>query len=658
VVGAVTNMSQQKRSALVGCILLLAFLVYANTVTNGFVYDDHSQIEQNPYVHSFDYLGKIFGTPVLSYQGIQGAPNYYRPLMMFAFLIEYHLFGVVPYGYHLINIILHCIVVWLVYELSAELTSDAGLGLIAAFIFALYPAHTESVAWVAGLTDIELTVFYLLTFWLFLRQGKERGHSLIWLRCAMLLSFAFALLSKEQAVTLPVLAFFYEHFYRSDRQQTKIGKKIARYAGLWLTTLAYFVVRALAVGALGPVLQHKEITRGETFLTAFALFGQYVRKLLWPTPLIAFYPFQKSASIADGAVVFGLLASLISIVVFVLLWKRARIYSFAVLWTFLCLAPVLDARWMAVNVFAERYLYLPSVAFFLSFAGVIVWLWRKSTRWQHATRSLLVAACAALALVGAHNTVARNRDWKDDRTLILQTLSVRPDSANMRCDLGLMNWREGDHAEAERQWHLALTYRPDTPEALSDLGYAMLEEKRYNEALAYLNRVIELKPRFATPHIHRARVYAALGQSAQAEAEFRQALEIYPMNPATRNALGQFYLSQGRVSDAKEQFLTVIKIMPDVEAWSGLGQVYDDESAYEKGEDAWRHVLAFEQFSQRAHLSLGRIYLAKGRVADAQREFQACLLMDPNDAEAVAGLRKISASAGASAPAGSKTEVK
>src|SRR3984957_2002658 len=200
-------------------LLLLAWVPYLNTLSNAFVYDDIPQLVDNPYVHSFRYLGKIFGSTVWSFQGAQGVTNYYRPLMSFAYVICYHFFGPIAFGFHLVNLVFHAGVVLLLFALTERLFGDRLLALSAAGLFALHPIHTESVAWIAGLPDLELGFFFLLTFLCYLRLEREdpaRGAS--WKSCApMLVTYVLALLSKEQALVLPALAAAYEHFYRDDR---------------------------------------------------------------------------------------------------------------------------------------------------------------------------------------------------------------------------------------------------------------------------------------------------------------------------------------------------------------------------------------------------------------------------------------------------------
>ena len=629
------------RTTVLGCLILLAFLVYANTLLNGFVYDDHSQIEQNPNVHSIQNIGKLFGTSLLAQQGGQSVGNYYRPLMNVDFLLSFKLFGPVPYGFHLINVLLHCIVVWLVYAVTASLASDETIGLVAAACFALHPIHAEPVAWIEGIADLEMSIFYLLAFWMFLRLGREETRQAAWTRVAMLGSFLLATLSKEPAMTLPAVATVYELFYRADRRSTTWKTKLSRYGGFWTMALVYLVIRVIVLHGFAPVPQHTEIGPREAGLTGLALIGQYASKLVWPVPLVAFYPFQKSVSFLDPRTLLGVGVLLAAATYLAFDWKRTRVYSFALFWIFLTLGPVLNVRWMLINVFAERYLYLPSVGFCWLVSGIILWCWRKSGDSALGRRWAMGVTAGIVGLLATGEIVARNRDWKNDDSIALRSLQTNPDSSGMRSDVGMMDWRAGRHDEAVRQWRLALAYHPDTAEALSNLGYAMVEEKNYAEAIPPLQEAIALRPHFAIPHVHLAHAYSAMGNNADAEAELKRAVEIYPMNPFVRNALGRFYLDSGQATEAETEFRASVTINANNEGWSGLAEDYTLQNVPGKAEEAWRQVLALNLFDSHAHLSLGRIYLAEGRLAEAANEYERCLDTDPRNAEALAAISKL-----------------
>src|SRR5208337_815574 len=226
---------------LLAVLILVALLPYLNSLLNGFVQDDNRQVVSNPYLRSFSHLREIFATNVWSYVGAQGMTNYYRPLMTFGYLLCYQFLGPLAYGFHLANVVLNAGVVCLVFLVTERIFRDRTLGFVAAVIFALHPIHSESVEWIAAVTDLQLTLFYLLAFWFFLRVAKPGPHhplipsSVRGLRggaaeLGMVLSFILALLAKEPAATLPFLATFFEHFLRQDRAQTSLGQKLARYS--------------------------------------------------------------------------------------------------------------------------------------------------------------------------------------------------------------------------------------------------------------------------------------------------------------------------------------------------------------------------------------------------------------------------------------------
>jgi Tfp pilus assembly protein PilF len=632
---------ERTHSRLLAGLLLLAALVYANTLFLSFVYDDNRQILENPYVHSFRYVEEIFTKTVWAFQGQEKVTSYYRPLMTFTYLLCHTVFGSLPIGYHLVNVLLNVVVVYLVYAVGARLFRDATRGLIAGAVFALHPVHTEAVAWIASLPDLQLAVFYLMAFFFFLQLEETEGGQAAKLQAGMLACFFLAVLSKEPSATLPVAATVYEHFCRSDRAQTTLKTKMGRYAGLWLIVAAYIVFRVTVLGGVAVVVKHPDVTWPLVPLSALALTAQYVEKLFWPWPLSVTYPFEKSTSLGDPRVLAGLAVLAAAVALLIYLAKRSRPYAFALFWMFLTLGPVLNARWMATNVFAERYLYLPSVGFAWLVAGGILWLWQREGVALRLRRASLAVLCAGLALLAAGVTVARNRDWKDDRTLDEATLAFHPHESFFRTDLGAYHWNRGNRAEAERQWRRALEDNPENQFALSNMGMALLEQKRYGEAIAYLEKVIALRPRFAAPRIHLARVHMAQGRKEEAEVEFRRAIEFYPLSTNARNTFGRFLLEEGRLNEAAVQFRASVESIPTEDGWAGLAEVYTRQNNASQAEVAWREVVQLNPFDSRARFALGKLYLASGRFAEARKELEAGLLIDPENAEALAALAKL-----------------
>ncbi len=625
---------------LLAVLILVAVLPYLNTLLNGFVQDDNRQILSNPYLRSFSHLREIFATNVWSYVGAQGMTNYYRPLMTLGYLLCYQFLGPLAYGFHLANVVLNAGVVCLAFLVTERIFHDRTLGFAAAVIFALHPIHSESVNWIAAVTDLQLTLFYLLTFWFFLRVAKPGGKRSAAAELGMVLSFALALLAKEPAATLPFLATFFEHFLRDDRGQTSSRQKLSRYSSLWLLEAAYLLFRIWIFGGLAPVLQLPQISRREAFYSSFALVAQYVWKLLWPVNLCGFYSFHKSVTLSDPRVIAGFLVLGLSLGAFAYAWRRERLVSFSFLWFFLNVAPVLNARWLGANVFTERYLYLPS----LGFCWIAAWggrrLWVKLAR-PPTARWVCAAGFATVAILCVARILTRNRVWHDDTIFYRATLAAQPDAIAIRINLGAVYWNLGSPKEAEAEWREALRRAPDHWLILNNLGLVCAREKRYDEAIEDFQRSIRLRPNYADSHMNLGRTYAETGDGEKAEAQLRAAVALAPLYVQARNELAKFYFDAGRFEEAEQQFCSSVSSGGTVQAWNSLGEIYNRWDRWQDAERAFRMALAMDTFDSRAHFGLGAALEAEGHTNEALKEYVAGLQTDPRNPVALESVERL-----------------
>lgn len=648
---------QHRDSRLIVILALVAIAPYLNTLLNAFVYDDDTQVLSNPYLQNLHHLHAIFATTVWSYVGTQGVTNYYRPMMTLGYLLCYKLFGPLAYGFHLCNVALHAGIVCLLFFLTLRMSGSRTLAFIAASLFAVHPVHTESVAWIAAVTDLELTFFYLATFWFFLTMARPGGERSNWARAGMVVSFGLALLSKEQALTLPVLAMIYEHLYRNDRALTSRLQKLSRYGALWLMAAAYLLFRIRYFGALAPVTQMASLTWREAILSTVTLTGRYIAKLLWPAHLSAFYVFHKTASPLDPRFLAGLAVLALVAVLFLQLWRRDRIASFGILWFFVTLAPVLNARWMAANVFAERYLYLPSIGF----CWVAAWFgarwWESAVRGARGAvprrsgdgaRTRLSAASIALAAgfaivlaLAAARIVLRNRDWRNDVILYTRTLAAEPDAYEIRNNLGTVYWKQGQVELAEREWRRAVKLAPSNAIILNNLALALSKQQKYDEAVPLFERAMRLKPNYTDPHLNLGSAYRAMGEAKLAERQLLEAVRLAPLNYAAHNELARLYLDEHRGADAENQFRLSADSQPNLPAFDGLAALYAESGDRARAAEAYRRALDIDAFDSQARFGLGAIYVAEGKTADARAQYQAGLESDPQNAAARAALKKL-----------------
>ncbi|HEV2501367.1 MAG TPA: tetratricopeptide repeat protein [Terriglobia bacterium] len=638
-----SHLSKRSDATLLAVLIAAAALPYLNGLLNGFVYDDQTQILNNPYILNFHHLHQIFTSSAWSYMGQAGITNYYRPLMTAGYLLCYQVFGKVAFGYHLVNLVLHAAVVCALFGLTLALFGRRNVAFLAALIFALHPVHTESVDWIAGVTDLEVTLFCLLAFWFFIKAARPGGKRAPGWILAMAVSFSLALLSKEQALMLPLLATVYEHAYREDKSSTAWKQKAARYGIFWLLSAAYLAARIRALGAFAPVVYKSRVPWAHAFLSAPALAGHYLWKLFWPWYLCAFYIFHPSTRFYDPRVLAGVAALIILGVAFAALWKRHRAASFGIVWFLVMLAPVLNARWLAANVFAERYLYLPSVGFCWVIAFCAVWFWERLSLRRVILRRGLAAGGVLLLLLCAIRIFTRNRDWRNDIRLYTRTLSQQPGAAPILNNLGTVYWARGEADQAAREWQLAYRAQPTLVPVLDNLGLYYSKEGDYPKAVTDFERAIRLNPAYAQAHLHLGLAYEKMGRAESAEPQLRTAVALTPSSAATHAELGKFYLAAGQDAQAEEQFRMSVECAPSVESLDDLGKIYLRHGRPADAQRAFEGALALNHFDSVAHFNLAAIAADTGKDAVAEREYRIGLETDPKNAGALESLRKLQA---------------
>src|ERR1051326_3592760 len=227
--------------ALLRVALIGTFLAYVQTITYAFVFDDALQIEMNPWIQSWKFWKSFFTGHVWSFGRAHVQGNYYRPMFLLWLTGNYSLFKLTPGWWHLTTIAMHVLATGLVYLLAARLLKDRWMGAAAALLFGLNPLHIECVAWISGVPEVMLTIFFIGA--LLAYQNWQQGRGTRWLTASIAL-YVLALLSKETALAfLPVL--FVTPWISSDDSHRR--KKALLCAGLYLVVTAGYLVARHAV---------------------------------------------------------------------------------------------------------------------------------------------------------------------------------------------------------------------------------------------------------------------------------------------------------------------------------------------------------------------------------------------------------------------------
>jgi hypothetical protein len=497
----------------------LAFALYANSLGNGFITDDQFQLLNNPVVTGAQSLTGTFGSGVWTFLGYRG--NYYRPLQFVIYGLVYRAFGPSAFAYHALMVLLHALNGILVYFAARRLFSGrAGRSAawLAAALFATHSIHTEAVDWIAALPDLFTTTLALTGLCAFAAEEASPNVLQTAMHCAIYLA---ALLTKETGAVLPALYAAYQ-WLRGAR-----GNR-AMYAGMLAVFAGYLALRIQALGGLAPAQQtFFHLTPAEFAMSAIVLVAHYCFALIWPAGLNFFHVFHPVQGVS-GELILALIA-LAALAWAAWHWHtREPLAIFALFWIAASIAPALNISGVGQNVFAERYLYLPSAGFCI--LAALAWQWLETSRPPWAWP----AACAVLVAVSAV-TIARNLDWKDDFTLLRTTLKQSPDAGYLH-NLMAGAWVQRDQFQrALEEQKLAVHYEPQSAVFRKNLGNILLGFDPAAAAREF-QAAIAVQPGSAELHSDLGIAYQTMGRATEAAAEFAKASALAKTSAAGKPA--------------------------------------------------------------------------------------------------------------------------
>jgi len=541
----------------------LCFLVYANALAGDFVWDDNVQIVRNESIRSPENIPRAFTSSLWSFLSTNrtSTDSYYRPLQTVIFTLTYYFGGLSPTAYHLVSIGLHIAATVMVYLFFVEFGLSAFASLAAAAVFAVHPIHTEAVSWIAGVGEVACGLLYFAALWSFLRYSiLGRGA---WLGLSALM-FLLALFSKEMAVTLPVAAILLMTMKRDEKCSVKqILFVMTPYA---IVFAAYAIIRFTSVG-LNPYSAFRNSLTVPDWATLFVwIFGRYLRYAFLPYPLAPFHP----APLLFGDRVVSTSVSVLAIGVVVgMLWYKRRTLPDGFLW--LCmfaamLAPVFYFKGISGgSIFAERYLYIPSLAAIGLMTQIGI---RLPRRW---------AVIAAVAIIGVFSieTVARNRDWKNDRTLFAGNLETYPESISACLNLSAVYIDDGNYEPAQQCLQLAERHIDDPgiihPQMEKyrfhvESGTLAVRRGRVAEARLHLNKAIEIDPSASDAYTILAGVMMNQEKDfAGAIPILKTAIELSTADDQARDSMGVAHYNLKQYDEAIRYFREALQINPGSE---------------------------------------------------------------------------------------------
>jgi type IV pilus biogenesis/stability protein PilW len=593
-------------------IAVLGSVAYGNSLNGKFVWDDQFLVKENIYIKNWSTLSKVFHEDIAAGAGRKN--NFYRPVQMLSYMIDYSLWGLDERGYHLTNLILHLLVAIGVWWMATMLFGDRILAFFAGSLFVVHPIQVEAVSYISGRADPLSALFMLLTLIFYIRHLDSKNTGALVFMSGF---YVLALLSRENSLILPFLILLYHYAFR---------RRLARVSFLVLAGIAfaYILIRITVLRTLLPAASTALFQRIPGFFVAIAT---YAKLLLLPFDLHMEYGSKLFLVTDHKALAGALILALLLICAFM---KRGdRVLFFSVSWFLLALLP--NSNLYPINAYmAEHWLYLPSIGFFLIIAKGLSAL-RKNRGAQ------VVGAALAVALISFYSylTIRQNAYWEAARTFYERTLRYAPDSARVCNNLGLIYRELGRTEEAVALYKKAMEIDPKFAEAYNDLGLAYVDIGRYEDAVALFKKAIEIEPTFAEAYNDLGLAYGALGKYEEAAREIKRAIEIKPAYAEAYSNLGSMYYDRGDKEEAMRLFKKAIGLNPYLaDVYNNLGLTY---SAFGKPQEAiasYEKAVELNPTYADAHNNLGLVYLQIGKREEAIAHFKKAIESDGHYAHA------------------------
>jgi len=525
-------------------ILILTFVTFYGSLNNNFTnWDDDVYVLNNFLIRDFssENLEKIFLEPM-------GFSQIYRPLAYLTYMLDYSIWGLNPFGYHLSSLLFHLINVTLVFYLLRLLSNNLAVAGVVSLLFAIHPMKVEAIAWAAARVDVVYATFYLAALIAYILYIKN-AFQIKYLVFATIL-LVFSLLSKPAAVSFPLACLLIDYFYARKWSVKLILDKIP------------FVVLALAMGIITLLAQRPDIAIGSgieqfswferIFIISYTLLF-YFFKTIFPIKLSNFYDFPQKLSFWHYGSLF-----LLGFLGFIVYRMRSnRYFVFGILFFVAHLLLVIHIistgnRFMA----ADRYVYLAQLGLLLSIA-----FWYLSAKEN--VRNVILGAAAVLSIFYWAVSFNRNQVWNTGITLWSDAVFKNPNCSFCNFGLGNALINSNQHKLAQPFIEKSILLNTNFAEAYTSRGTIKFTLQDYEGALQDYNKTLEINPNYYYAYASRGSVFAMQKKYAQAVEDYNKSLLFNPTDMPTYLNRGMARVQLRDFNGAREDLTIYINFNPN-----------------------------------------------------------------------------------------------
>lgn len=597
-----------QNKSLILLLIIFPTLLYSTALTNSFHYDDLHTIVNNAHIRSYgvqDSFRKIltFFSTSEYYSSETHHVKHYRPLLYATYVFNYSLSGLSPTAFRVVNLGLHIGCIMAIFFLSFYLFGRTSGAFFAALIFAIHPLFSEAVNYISARSSVLATFFYLLAFYQFIKFRDARtaiNFSLF------ILSAILAFLSKEIAITLPLIMLFYDFVFTRDKASHK------EFEFMILPYLPLILLGILLLDKTDFIQYFKSTYLTATLLTISlpAILAQIkgIGLILW----LFIFPFGISiehgilpheSSWCDADLMGVLLLMAVALVCVIYLLKRnQKVVAFFLAWFWITSMP---------NILIPLNVPLLEHRSYLSGVGLVIllgWTMEKmisasqsiqGRAWglRQVTRTGVIMVVSSILILYAGLTLQRNTVWKDEVMLWSDAVSTAPNSERAWTNLGLAHLANKDRKRAQEAFQKALSINPNAVLARVGVGSSYHLEGKLDAAVQAYQDAIDLYPGYFLPYFNLGVAYQQQGQYENALRAYQEVLKINAHHPETHLNLGGVYLALGRQDLAIAEYQEALKLNPGLaDAHFNLGVIYE---ASGQGDLADRHYKQANQLRKR-----------------------------------------------------------
>ena len=604
-------------------------LAYHNSFTGSFILDDLQAIPENPSIRHLWPIWQPLSPPHKGGLTVEG-----RPLINLSLAVNYAIGGTEVQGYHALNLTIHILAGLTLFGimrrtlLQPRLCERFGavaneLALAVAVLWTVHPLQTESVTYIIQRAESITGLFYLLVLYCFIR-ATESARPHVWYGLC-LSACALGMASKEVMASAPLLVMLYDRAFISGSFPEAWHRRWPLYLALastWIL-LGCLMVFTGSFHNFTVIAESGGIARWPYLLTEPGVILHYLRLAAWPDPLCFDYfgwPLSGSwASILPPALVMAVLLGATAWA-----WKTNSTWGVLGAWFFLILAP--SSSFIPLDSPAyEHRMYLPLAAVVVL---VVMGIYALAGR-----RTVTVVAVLAVGL--GVLTVQRNQDYRSEIAIWGDTVAKWPQNARAHNNLGNALKQAGKIEEAIAHYEQALRIKPDYAEAPYNLGIALGQVGKNEEAIAHYEQALRIKPDYAGAHNNLGNALKQAGKIEEAIAHYEQALRIKPDFAEVHYNLGMALGQVGKNEEAIAHDEQALRIKPDyAEAHCSLGNALAQAGGVGEAIGHYEQALRIKPAFAEAHYNLGMTLGQVGKIEEAIAHDEQALRIKPDFADA------------------------